>query len=145
MNCDGCGEPIEPPRKRWCSTRCCHRQYAGTCEICGSRTNSGRMPSPTRCIRCASAARRLWTRDTVVKAIRDWVVLFGRVPTAADWNPSLGSEEQRRVFYLEDRWPHESSVRRVFGSRAAAIRAAGFEPHPPGRHVINPRSGDRGA
>lgn len=64
----------------------------------------------------APANRRgYWTRERIIEAIQHWVAEHGSPPTQRDWARS-GPDH-----------PADGTLPRVFGSRAAAIRAAGFE------------------
>lgn len=80
--------------------------------------------------------RTRWTRETVIAKIIEWDARYGESPTSADWNPSLArwrGQEWRIERYRAGRWPALNAVKRLFGgSFAAAVRAAGLEPHKPG-------------
>ena len=82
-----------------------------------------------------------WDRDSIIKAIREWVALHGEPPRAADWNPSSAKwagQTWRIERYRAGRpdgspWPALNSAKRPFGgSLTAAIEAAGFRPAKPG-------------
>jgi hypothetical protein len=144
--CRGCGEPIEQPpsgrRRQWCSENCRRRHvYSGTCVDCGAQTSRGRGSSPNeRCRPCGAkkngADAKVWTREAIVAAIREWVVEFGEPPATYDWNPygarhTMHDEARARRF--EDaagRWPSVTAAFDRFGSWQAAIAAAGYEPRP---------------
>ena len=81
-----------------------------------------------------------WTPDAIVLAIQQWARENDAPPAQADWNPHrarvhLRDEDRARRFErgrAEGAWPSFSTVVRRFGSWNAALRAAGFEPRPPG-------------
>src|SRR6187551_2679885 len=79
---------------------------------------------------------RRWTRETIIRRIRDWNDRYGEPPCSADWNPSLArwrAQEWRAERYYAGVWPSTNAVKRPFGgSFDAAVRAAGLEPHKPG-------------
>lgn len=79
-------------------------------------------------------AGRQWSHDTIVQAIRDWVVLYGETPSATDWNVSTPWCDVER-FRAGD-WPHLSTVQYHFGSWNKAIEAAGFEPRKSGHRRL---------
>lgn len=117
-------------------------RYAGPCVDCGGPTNGsdGRRDEP-RCIACSnirnSAARRVWTREAIIAAIRAWADENGEPPAIADWNPSLArgmgdAPRAERFIAADGRWPWFMTAVREFGSWNAAISAAGFEPRPAG-------------
>ena len=74
-----------------------------------------------------------WTRETIIEKIREWNDRYGEPPCSADWNPSLArwrAQEWRAERYREGFWPSTNAAKRPFGgSFAAAVRAAGLEPH----------------
>src|SRR5690242_1075829 len=74
-----------------------------------------------------------WTRESIISKILEWNELYGEPPCSADWNPSLArwrAQEWRAERYREGVWPSTNAVKRPFdGSFAAAVRAAGLEPH----------------
>jgi hypothetical protein len=77
-----------------------------------------------------------WTREAIIEHIQAWDAAYGEPPCSADWNPSLArwrAQEWRAERYREGSWPSTNAVKRLFGgSFAAAVRAAGLEPHKPG-------------
>src|SRR5690349_5986278 len=77
-----------------------------------------------------------WTREAIIEHIRAWDAQYGEPPCSADWNPSLArwrAQEWRAERYRDGSWPSTTAVKRLFGgSFAAAVRAAGLEPHKPG-------------
>lgn len=129
--------------------------YRGTCKDCGAPTDgsNGRVGAPVRCIEC-------WARDAhetsvawLVAEIRHWADLYGRPPSAVDWNIATmrrrnlrydrgddvgGRFSDVRIAEAERRhredgpWPAQKTVTHTFGSWNAAIEAAGFEPLVPG-------------
>jgi len=72
-----------------------------------------------------------WDRQTVVYAIDLWHRAHLRTPTRKEWTNAA------------DDHPSYDTVRRIFGSWSAAIRAAGFLPRKPGHrrvHAVRRRS-----
>jgi len=145
--CDGCGAELPPPRnpgppRRWCSGRCRKKTlYSRPCVDCGAplNGNAGNGPSaPTRCPACSNVvsgtARKVWTREAILMAIRDWALEYGEPPSMPDWDPwrarhRLGDDGRARRFEAADgRWPNFTVPVLEFGSWNAAIAAAGFEP-----------------
>jgi hypothetical protein len=86
-----------------------------------------------------------WTHERIIEAIQLWAKEYGQPPAKNDWHPprlkaaaqsALGKAHfwtERLRISNDDAWPREQTVRNRFGSWAAAIAAAGFEPRPPGR------------
>src|ERR1700749_44119 len=76
-----------------------------------------------------------WTREAIITKILEWNERYGEPPCSADWNPSLArwrAQEWRAERYRDGAWPSTNAAKRLFGgSFAAAVRAAGFEPHKP--------------
>src|SRR3954464_15147171 len=76
-----------------------------------------------------------WTRELIIEKIREWNDAYGEPPCSADWNPSLArwrAQEWRADRFREGIWPSTNAAKRPFeGSFAAAVRAAGLEPHRP--------------
>ena len=114
------------------------RGYAGECVDCGGPTDgsNGRAAAPTRCQPCAHEyqhANRLWTRETIIAAIRTFHARYGRVPRANDFNPHhvRTAESERARFYRDGDYPTVGSVQREFGRWRDAIHAAGFESYRP--------------
>lgn len=69
------------------SSRAAKRRRTGVCKTCGATTRyhgRGRDVSDL-CHPCASAARRVWTRETIIAAVQQWAAEHGRPPAAADW------------------------------------------------------------
>ncbi len=60
--------------------------------------------------------RRAWTREAIIAALQGWTDAHGRAPHEAEWRRS-GLEH-----------PPAGTVKRVFGSWSAGLRAAGLEP-----------------
>lgn len=117
------------------------RQRKGTyiCERCRrEKQHDGTRQRPTHCITCAGAIAGERARERVLTALREWAELYGRPPSATDWNPSAwGHYSPERRALMEDRhsarkWPHLSGVQTLFGSWNEAIEAAGFDPVKPG-------------
>lgn len=114
-------------------------KYTGTCTNCGARTNNGGCAGgpPALCARCNGVkmgrANKVWTRERIVAAIREWAEVHGEPPRSCDWNPTAARLLGRRVHpaYIDEpeRWPHKLTVMKTFGQPggwARAIREAGF-------------------
>ncbi|MDP2711253.1 MAG: hypothetical protein Q8O56_08535, partial [Solirubrobacteraceae bacterium] len=97
----------------------------------------------------------MWTRDSIIIAIQEWVATYGEPPRAADWNPSsakwagqLWRIERYRAGRADgSSWPALNSAKRPFGgSLNEAVHAAGFEPAKPGprrRTDVDPEQAHR--
>lgn len=75
--------------------------------------------------------------QAVLDAIRKWVVLYGAVPTLADWDPSRArrvGQDWRIARYYQGDWPSSRFVISRFGSMSSAINAAGLPARPHGHH-----------
>ena len=108
-----------------------HKSYRGHCGRCGSTTHGseGRAGGPQWCPSCAPLARRRWSDEQLLAAIRDWTALTGTAPTTYDWSPAhapAGHPGAARYLREHGRWPNLSSVARRFGSLAVAVERAGL-------------------
>ena len=82
----------------------------------------------------AHALGRLCTRT----AIREWTELYSEPPAIADWSPARARSAWqlwRLDRYYAGNWPSTNTVVRRFGTFSAAVRKAGLEPRPRGRHT----------
>lgn len=130
--CVGCGAPLAPNKARgrqrkWCGDACRKRQYSPPCVDCGHLLSGsdGRGPNaPVRCRACNAARQRRDSERWILESFREWAQMFGRPPTAPEWNAS--AEHGGRP------WPSATNVINHFGSWSAGLRAAGFEPRPVG-------------
>lgn len=143
--CDNGGiQTAGAPLRKWCSEKCRKTKYDLACVDCGGRvsgTTPGKMANRAepRCIGCAArvsgAARKVWTRDAVAAAMREWHEVYGEAPAQADWCPyfARGYGDDARAVRFEDadgHWPSFMAVVNEFGSWNAAVVAAGFAPRP---------------
>jgi hypothetical protein len=130
--CGGSGVPARP-NARYCSDRCRRGAYnarhAPLCTVCGGATSD---PRTTRHLGCTD-----WTPERALDALRDFAEEHGRVPTAGEFG--VGPNRDERVAWI----PAGETLRRLFGSRRAALIAAGLTPRHAGRYARNPRPGDR--
>jgi uncharacterized protein (DUF433 family) len=115
------------------------RRLAAICPKCQGEKHE----DAKHCRSCAPmGAPQFWTPPLVVERIRAWVELYGNIPAATDWNPSMarlnGRPDIADRFYADGCWPHYSTVVARFGSWNAGIEAAGFTPRATG-HRDNPR------
>lgn len=111
------------------------RRMYGECIECGSPTayvTTGVQAK--RCKQCAldyQKANAMWTRETIIQAIREFQDRYGRPPAATDWNVSmaraLGHEWRVKRFYRDGCWPHYTSVMKFFPKWNAALEAAGVQ------------------
>lgn len=115
--------------------------YARPCIDCGGPTSGsqGRRPEP-RCLQCATIiageSRKIWTREAVALAIKEWAHRYGEPPAMADWCHHralvrLGDGDRARRAEREmaaGAIPSVQGVIRAFGSWNAAIEASGFAP-----------------
>jgi DNA-binding CsgD family transcriptional regulator len=94
---------------------------ARSCRDCGTA-----VVASDRCPTCAArrANRPHWTRDQVIRAVRAWVRVEGRVPTSRDWTPT--ADVTRRWGREYPRWPSDQAVKTLFGTWSKGIDAAGF-------------------
>ena len=83
------------------------------------------------------AAKRKWSREECLQAIRDWYREHGRPPTQADWDPAIAKAQGRperaeRFRAAGGKWPAAHVVKTACGGWGAAIRAAGLATAPTG-------------
>ena len=105
-------------------------RYVGVCRGCGAYTQprNGKGDAYAYCKSChPGAIERCWTRERVVEAMRNWLGLYGRLPSSYDWSRTharrRGGEALRRL--NEGSWPSASVVTSVCGSWSAARSAVG--------------------
>lgn len=106
--------------------------HGGTCENCGGRTSYGKAgEGPCRfCHECQGKGYAFWTKEKLIEAIQRWARLYGKPPSASEWNSALRPHPD----YSSGDWPAWNTVAYYFGSWSAGIEAAGFEPHRMGGH-----------
>ncbi|WP_028065921.1 homing endonuclease associated repeat-containing protein [Solirubrobacter soli] len=96
----------------------------------------------------ARGRSHLLTDEQLLDAIREWTKLYGEPPATADWAPararSHGQTWRLDRYYAGD-WPSTNTVIRRFGTFSEAIRLAGLDPRPRGRHTTAQSTIDRGA
>ena len=104
-------------------------RYVGVCRGCGADTQppNGKGDAYAYCKAChPGAIERRWTQARVVKAMLEWELRYGRLPTSYDWSRTharrRGGEALERLARGE--WPAASVVGRMFGTWAAARTAA---------------------
>lgn len=73
-------------------------------------------------------ANPVWSFDTIAASMIDWLLEYGRWPTAADWNAPLNlCDGERKVLLARQRSrPHTNTVLRIFGTWNDAKRHAGW-------------------
>jgi hypothetical protein len=101
--------------------------------MCGGETSTVETRT---CAGCVGKAERQEARSRVVRAIREWVLTYGELPRAMDWDPSRARRADREdvaAVFEAGEWPHLAVVVVAFGSLSKAIVAAGFEPRRAGR------------
>lgn len=121
--------------------------YRRPCVDCGvllhGSSGFNGKKAPTRCNACRAIADTIWTRETIVAAIRRFHARYGYPPVAPDFNPALarqrGRPEAAERFYRDNDYPTHASVQRVFGDNYwnKAIAAAGFDPLAPGHKLVD--------
>ena len=94
---------------------------ARTCRDCGGPTVTTDL-----CRRCAArrASQLRWTREQVIRALREWTSEERRAPTTADWTPT--SDATRKWGREYPRWPSYMTVITLFGSWRKGLDAAGI-------------------
>jgi hypothetical protein len=119
--CRGCGNPLTPPARKWCSERCRKAQYGTPCLDCGRPTYGGDgAGAHPRCRSCNTDRQQRearWTPDAIVDAIRAWAAEHGRPPTATDWRTAPDGTH-----------PADSVVVEKIGWNRA-IELAGYQPN----------------
>lgn len=151
--CVVCGKHLPAGRaggrtRVYCSEACRRAKYRGECESCGKPTSYATNGPHRYCRACSPLARRIWTDDAVLEAIRSYGERYGRAPTAVDWNPSharSGAVSKKRLAEIERRWkdgryPLTATVRSRFGSWSKAIRKAGYNARRQGHGKPSARS-----
>ncbi len=90
------------------------------CRGCGAdtRPRNGKGDAYAHCKAChPGAIRRIWTRQRVLHAMREWHVRYGRLPSSYDWSPTharkLGGDALERLAKAD--WPAASVVTDLFG------------------------------
>ena len=104
-------------------------RYQGICRGCGAYTQprNGKGDAYAYCKAChPGAIERKWTRELVISAMLEWRERYGRLPSSYDWSRThairRGERALRRLH--EGEWPAASVINAVFGTWAAARRAA---------------------
>jgi AraC-like DNA-binding protein len=104
-------------------------RYQGVCRGCGAYTQprSGKGDAYAYCKAChPGAIARRWSREGVLDAMREWQVLFDRLPSSHDWSRTharrRGGDALARL--AVEAWPAASVVTDIFGTWAAARAAA---------------------
>lgn len=78
------------------------------------------------------------TDEQILDAIRDWHRQYGEPPATSDWAPARarhGGQLWRIDRYYAGDWPSTNTVVRRFGTFTEAVRRAGLDPRPRGRHT----------
>ena len=76
--------------------------------------------------------------DEILGAIREWTRIYKEPPAIADWSPARArsaGQLWRLDRYYAGNWPSTNTVVRRFGTFSEAVRRAGLEPRPRGRHT----------
>ncbi len=90
-------------------------------------------------------ARRGWTREAVLEALRTWAREEGRAPRAYEWAPwaaavlGVSSAQTRKWERAHERWPSLSVTVARCGSWRQALESAGLPTHPPLRLPLQER------
>lgn len=121
-------DPERRERHRQQTNDAKHRRR-GTCERCGSDTKysgKGSVAVSRVCKACAPDEYRKWDEKAIIAAIRRWETAHGSQPVSREW--LISSPENSG-------YPDVGVIQKRFGSWNAAIKAAGYEPLPPGRRT----------
>lgn len=105
-------------------------RYRGLCRSCGASTapRGGKGDAYAYCKAChPGAVGRLWTRERVRDAMREWQARYDAPPSSYDWSHTharrRGGEAHRRL--QDGDWPAPATVTSLYGTWAAA-KAHGF-------------------
>jgi AraC-like DNA-binding protein len=104
-------------------------RYVGVCRGCGAYTQprNGKGDAYAYCKAChPGAIERRWTREDVLAAMREWGVRYGSLPSSYDWSRTHARRRGGEAFdrLAAGRWPSASVVSHLFGTWAAARKAA---------------------
>lgn len=93
----------------------------------------------------ATPARRKWSREECLQAIREWAEEHGSPPAQADWDPGIAKaqghpERAERFHQAAGRWPSSSVVKTVCGGWSQGIRDAGYASAPAGGRPAKPKA-----
>lgn len=109
--------------------------YRQPCPECGRLMDgsNGVTGSPDRCYVCeqADSSSRIWTRETIIAAIRRFAEVCGRPPTAPEFNVGSPGYPSLASIYRSSANPNAP-----FASWAEAVEAAGFPRPKQGRRTI---------
>ena len=78
------------------------------------------------------------TDEEILAAIVKWCELYEEPPAISDWSPArarAAGQAWRIERYYAGNWPSSNTVVRRYGTFAEAVRRAGLEPRPRGRHT----------
>jgi AraC-like DNA-binding protein len=108
-------------------------RYVGVCRGCGAYTQprNGKRDAYRYWKRChPGAIQRKWTRELVVKAMREWRQRYGSLPSSYDWSRTHADRRGGAVLarLTEGDWPSASVASALFGSWQQAREAARTEP-----------------
>jgi hypothetical protein len=115
----------------WPSVAIVRRQFGNMSKAlfaAGVRPRRG----PTR------ARSHVLSDEEILSAIREWTRLYKEPPAIADWSPArarAAGQLWRLDRYYAGNWPSTNTVVRRFGTFSDAVRMAGLEPRPRGRHT----------
>ncbi|HZO79632.1 MAG TPA: helix-turn-helix domain-containing protein [Solirubrobacteraceae bacterium] len=104
-------------------------RYVGVCRGCGACTQprGGKGDVYAYCKRChPGAIKRRWTRELVIKAMREWKERYGRPPSSYDWSRTHARRRGGLAIERldEGKRPAASVVTKLFGSWALARAAS---------------------
>ena len=104
-------------------------RYRGVCRGCGAYTQprNGKGDAYAYCKAChPGAIARRWSREGVLDAMREWQVLFDRLPSSYDWSRTHARRRDGDALarLAVEAWPAASVVTDIFGKWAAARAAA---------------------
>jgi hypothetical protein len=103
--------------------------YFRPCEDCGVEIRDRNKDMTSRCRECHEAKTFEDGCERVISKIHEWIALYGKPPSAVDWNPNqaigIGRPDKAKR-YREGDWPSATTAQYLFGSWSNALEAAGL-------------------
>lgn len=125
---DEIGVP-KPTVIRWCNPELEARERSNarernfsqgkTCALCKKNKTSNHSTLCRSCYR--KRGQRVWTRERLIEAVREWVLEHGNPPSYLDWQRSGGEKHPATRSITSPPYP-------VFKTWSGLIKAAGFTP-----------------
>lgn len=121
------------------------QKYTKPCVDCGGPTSYRKKGYTRRCLLCHLVfieETKKWTREGVIAAIQKWNEVYGKPPSATDWNAPT-AKKYGRVERDQNLYPAATTIygpHGPFNSWSDAIEAAGFpRPRPLARGAPHKR------